>query len=523
MKNLIEHNTNCLIVVTKFSEFSYWNYKEVCEIAGAKYPTAPLGPMTVAALLPQNWNFKLIDENVDTLTPDHFKWADLICTGGMLPQQNEILKLIQKAHEAGKPVVVGGPDPTSQPEIYHDADFLVCGEGEVAIPIFLTDLASGATHGIYTSENMADMSNSVIPRFDLINFKNYLMVGIQFSRGCPFTCEFCDIIELYGRKPRMKSLGQILAELQKLYDLGYRGLVDFVDDNFIGNKHVVKKTLVEILKWSEKKKHPFYFSTEASINLAEDDDLLRLMRAVDFRMVFIGIETPDNEILKEMGKKQNVNKHIPDMITKILDYGIVVNGGFILGFDNETDKTAANMISLIENSGIAMAMAGLLFALPNTQLIRRLRIEGRMPDANVRPDTSTGIDQFSSGLNFKTARPRINILNDFAQVIAHIYHPKNYFERVKRIACQIRPSGKFKPDLSTIFRLALAFMKVSVRLGFNRKTGFLYWSLLARVGIKNFKGLETAGNLAAMYIHFEKQSLYILNVTSDKIKNSLWD
>jgi radical SAM superfamily enzyme YgiQ (UPF0313 family) len=240
MRDLLEGPTRCLLVQTKFSAFSFWNYQDVCDIVGAKYPAAPLGLLTVAGLLPQHWIFRLIDENVEPLLDEHLLWADIVCTGGMLPQQKSMLEFIDRAHDLERIVIVGGPDPTSQPDLYNRADFLVLGEGEITIPMFLKDLRNGASSGTYVSAERANMLESVVPRYDLIRFRNYIMIGMQFIRGCPFNCEFCDVIELFGRTPRFKTNKQILKELQTLYDLGYRGHIDMVDDNFIGNKKKVK-------------------------------------------------------------------------------------------------------------------------------------------------------------------------------------------------------------------------------------------------------------------------------------------
>jgi len=515
--NKTNDNLKCLIIHPKFHRFSYWNYTDVCKIAGASYPSAPLGLLTMAAMLPKTWELVLVDENVEPLTNDHLEWADIICTGGMLSQQKKILEVIKTARLLGKPVVVGGPDPTAQPGVYDSADYVVCGEGEITIPLFLEDFKKGVAKGVYRTEELADMKKSVVPRYDLIDFKNYLNIGVQYSRGCPFTCEFCDIIEMYGRKPRLKTNEQILQELQYLYDLGYRGHVDFVDDNFIGNKPSVKQLLPEVERWSKARKYPFFFSTEASINLADDDQLLSMMRNVDFRYVFIGIETPDDNLLKEMGKKQNVRKPIADMVSKILKYGIVVNGGFIMGFDNETSSTKQNMIRLVEESNIPLAMVGLLYALPNTQLTRRLQKEGRISASPALPDGETGIDQFSSGLNFQTLRPKENILLDHADLMNTLYNNKRFFARVTRLGLGINPVLKHKPGLKKILQSIFIFLRLTRHLGFNKKTGLLYWGLLFKVLIKNIRGLETALNYAAMYIHFGKQSEYIVNLARKRV------
>jgi radical SAM superfamily enzyme YgiQ (UPF0313 family) len=520
MKNLMEKGTRCLIVQTEFSDLSFWNYVDTCKIAGAKYPAAPLGLLTVAALLPQQWEFKLIDENVEPLLGEHFGWADVVCIGGMLPQQQRMISTIDDAHQHGCPVVVGGPDPSSQPDLYRSADYLVHGEGEITIPMLIQDLEKGSLSGEYKSLDMADMAKAVVPRFDLIRFQDYIQVGIQYSRGCPFNCEFCDIIELYGRKSRTKTPEQIIKELQTLYNLGYRGHVDFVDDNFIGNKKNVKKVLPVIKEWSKAKNYPYYFSTESSINLADDENLLQMMKDVDFRFVFVGIETPDDEILKLTNKKINVNRSIVEAVNKISSYGMIVNAGFIIGFDNETDQTAQNMIQCVQDSGICMAMVGKLYALPKTQLARRLEREGRMfEDGSTLSDTNTDLDQMTSGLNFITTRPRLDVLKDYNHVIEYIYNPERYYERILTTSLNLRPDYKYKPDIVKLLKNLKVFLKVCMKVGFSKTSGWLYWKTLFTVIVKNPRGIEATVNLAAMYIHFHKQSKFVIDLTKKEIKS----
>jgi radical SAM superfamily enzyme YgiQ (UPF0313 family) len=517
MSHLLENGTRCLLIQSKFPAFNFWNYVDVCKIVGAKYPTPPLGLLTVAALFPQQWEFKLLDENVESLRDEHFEWADIICSGGMLPQQRSVLSIIDKAHQYGCPVVVGGPDPTSQPHLYESADYLVLGEGEITIPMFIQDLGKGCKSGEYKSSEKADMTKVVVPRFDLIRFKDYLQVGIQYSRGCPFNCEFCDIIEFYGRKSRTKTPEQIVKELQTLYDFGYRGLLDIVDDNFIGNKMNVKKVLPTIREWSEVNNFPFYFGAEASINLAEDDKLLQMMRDVDFRFVFIGIESPEDEVLAFIQKPQNINKSIPDAIRKICSYGMVVNAGFIMGFDNESDQTAEKMIECIQDSGVCMAMLGMLFAIPNTQLTRRLKREGRLfEEDSIQMDGA--FDQMTSGLNFITKRPRLDILKDFVRALKYIYKPMNYYKRVIHTGLSIKPAYKYRPDIVRKLKMLKAFLKVCYYAGFNKTTGWLYCKMFFAVLLKNPRGIEAAVNMAAMFIHLHKQSKFIIDLTNRKIE-----
>jgi len=508
----------CLLIHPKFSPYSFWNFIDVCKIVGAKYLAAPLGLMTVAALLPKEWELKLIDANVEPLLEEHFEWADIVCTGGMLPQQIGILDIINLSHQKQLPVIVGGPDPTSQPHLYKSADYLVLGEGEITIPMFLNDLEIGCKSGEYVSSGFADMTKAVVPRYDLINFKNYVHLNVQFTRGCPYNCEFCDIIELYGRKPRSKSPEQIIKELQTLYDLNYRGHVDIVDDNFIGNKKNVKIILQALKGWSEKNNYPFYYGIETSINLTDDDELLQMMKDVDFRLVFMGIESPDDDVIEKVNKKINMNRSIVEAARKIYSYGMVINAGFIIGFDYESDQTTKKMIECIQNSGICTAMLGLLYALPNTQLTRRLKQEGRLfYESSTFTDNETQIDQASSGLNFITVRPRIDILRDFVDVLKYIYEPEHYFERVIRTCRNLKITNKYKHNFAKTLKNLRSFARIVRQVGFNRKTDKHFWKMFFTVLFKNPRAIEWGISLSVMFIHFYKHSKFIINLTNEQI------
>ncbi|MBX6327221.1 MAG: B12-binding domain-containing radical SAM protein [Pseudolabrys sp.] len=423
-----------LLVYPRFVQNSFWNYTDSCRVVGARYPAAPLGLITVAALLPQSWQFKLVNRNTEELTGDDLAWADLVMTGGMLNQQPDCLRVIELCHRHGRPVVVGGPDVTSSPHIYEAADFRVVGEAEDVINDFVAAWERGERTGIFSAERFTiDVTKSPLPRFDLLKLDHYLYVCVQYSRGCPFTCEFCDIIELYGRKPRTKTTEQMLAELERLYWLGFRGHVDFVDDNLIGNKKALKQFLPALAKWQETHGYPFEFSTEASINLADDDELLEMMREANFFAVFIGIESPDPETLTQTRKKQNTRRDIAECVHKIYGYGMFVTAGFIVGFDSEAASIAEAMIAFIDECAIPVAMVGLLYALPNTQLTRRLADEGRLHDGHdVMSDDRAG-DQCWLGINFEPKRPLRDILDDYRRILAHIYDPAAYARRLDRL------------------------------------------------------------------------------------------
>ncbi len=501
--------TRCLLVSPRFPEFSYWNYREVCELFGARYPAAPLGLVTVAALLPSDWDLRLLDLNVQEMDPALIDWADIVLAGCMIPQQQAMLDLIDLVHARGKRIAVGGQDPTSQPEVYARADYRVLDEGEATIPLFLADLAAGATRGVYRSAEKPDVTRSPTPRFDLLALRKYLHVGVQFSRGCPFNCEFCDIIELYGRTPRTKMPAQMLRELECLDRLGYRGHVDFVDDNFIANKKAVAEFLTELVPWSRRRGFPFYFSTEATINLAEDAKLLGLMEAVDFRYVFVGIETPDRELLIRTQKKQNLRHPVVDSVRRLNEHGMVVTAGFILGFDGESRDAAEATVACVEAAGISMAMVGLLTALPNTQLTRRLAREGRLPEGYSlqRPGD---VDQASSGLNFTPSRPRAEILADYASMLRRLYSPPSYFARVLTLARRLRRTPKQLGATRGRGTELAALCRVTWRLGFGRGTAGHFWRAVLTVLRTRPANFEAAMQLIALFLHFRKHTAYVL-------------
>ena len=299
------------MIYPRFTAESFWNFSEACELVGARYPAIPLGLITVAALLPKSWNVRLVNRNTEELAESDLAWADMVMTGGMLFQQSDTLRIIDMCRERGLPVVVGGPDATSSPHRYETANFRVLGEVEGIIQDFIAAWDEGKREGMLVAPKFqVDVTKTPIPRFDLLKFDQYLYIGVQFSRGCPFTCEFCDIIELYGRSPRTKTHEQMLAELEALYQLGYRGHVDFVDDNLIGNKKAIKAFLPVLEVWVKEHDYPFEFTTEASLNLADDDELLEMLKRCNFFAVFVGIESPDTETLIAMRKKQNTRRSI---------------------------------------------------------------------------------------------------------------------------------------------------------------------------------------------------------------------
>ena len=510
-----------LLVYPRFTADTFWSFRETCEVIGVRYPAIPLGLITVAALLPPEWNTRLVDCNTSDLTDADINGVDLVMTGGMLPQQLDALAIIERCRRLGKPVAVGGPDATSSPQHYARADFLVLGEAEPIMSEFVTAWNSGERTGRLEAEKFTtDVTTSPVPRFELLNIKNYLYVGVQFSRGCPFSCEFCDIIELFGRVPRAKSTPQMLGELDRLYELGYRGQVDFVDDNMIGNKKALKLFLPHLIEWQEKRGFPFEFSTESSVNLADDEALLDMLRDARFIAIFVGIESPDTETLIATQKKQNTRRSLAESIDKIYAAGIFVTAGFILGFDSEREGVAQGMIDCIEDTAIPVCMVGLLYALPNTQLTRRLEREGRLHVGNdVAVEEGYG-DQCTSGLNFETTRPRRDILTDYLRVIETIYPPRAWFARLREMGRRLG-GGKgslLPPSRKEALRDAWRMTRLLWFMTAMRPTWAPHvWFTLADCAWRNPKGLRGVISVMALYLHLGPFSREIAKTIREEI------
>ncbi len=517
-----DERLHCLLVQPKFADNNFWNYTSVAHCVGAKTPAAPLGLLTVAALLPQQWHFTLVDLNVRPITDAEWEAADIICVGGMLPQQPGILEIIDRACATDKYVVVGGADPSSQPEIYAAADARVLGEGENTIEIWLDSWRAGQPYGIFTHVDRPDVTTAPIPRFDLIDFSDYVHIGVQFSRGCPFNCEFCDIIELYGRIPRSKNAEQFIAELDALYESGYRGWVDVVDDNFVGNKRVVKPMLKQLREWSEARNYPFFFSTEATMNMADDSELLELMRDVEFRFVFMGIETPDPTLLAATQKRVNAMAPIADRIGRVYDHGIGVTAGFIMGFDEEQGGNDQMLIECIETTGIVIAMVGLLVALPNTQLARRLQAEKRLLSADMNllddPDGTyqlvtagshaEGADQ-AAGLNFVTTRDRVEIYREYQTVLAQIYDPRQFMDRVLSTARRIKLKRKHKAGIRESWRDLKALVGLAWWMTKRKDVRRYYWRNVWQTAWLGGGKFDFAQSMMMMFMHLGPQSKHV--------------
>ncbi len=507
--------TRVLMVYPAFFGETFWNYSEVCKLLGARYTAAPLGLITVAAMLPDTWDIRLVNRNTEELNEDDVAWADMVMTGGMLLQQEDTLQIIRLAHKHGKHTVVGGPDATSSPHIYAESDFQVIGEAEGVIDQFIAAWENGERSGTFTAEKFAiDVTKTPIPRFDLLKFDHYLYIGVQYSRGCPFTCEFCDIIELYGRSPRAKTHEQMLAELERLYELGYRGHVDFVDDNLIGNKKAVKAFLPHLAKWVKEKEYPFEFSTEASINLSDDAELMGLMRDANFFAVFVGIESPDPETLRLMRKKQNTRRNIAESIHKIYSYGMFVNAGFILGFDSESVSVADAMVDLIEDAAIPLCIVGLLYALPGTQLTRRLAKEGRL---HANHDVFSPGDQCTHGINFDPVRPMRDILLDYKSILSRVFDPVVYAKRLDRLISMLDRSGRPNKLAQGDLRASFSDLEKVHRIMSELPERDVFWKVFTNCVKTNPSVVSSVLLLMAVFLHLRPYSQHIIKRIDERL------
>ena len=514
-----------LMIHPRFMGGSFWSFEMTSRMYGAEYPMPPLGLATVAAMLPEDWSIRLMDRNIETVTDEDILAADLVMTGGMLPQREDFLHVIAWVQRLGRKVAVGGPDVMSSPSVYEHADFIVTGEAEGVIGDLVAAWRAGAERGRFDPERFkADVTASPIPRFDLLRRSKYLQMTVQYSRGCPFTCEFCDIIELFGRRPRTKTNAQMLTELDAIYALGYRGHVNFVDDNLIGNKKAVKLFLPELIRWQEEHKYPFDFSTEASLNLADDEDLMNMLARAGFIGVFIGIESPDEDVLAATKKKQNTRRNIAQSVHKVYASGLSVLAGFIVGFDEEKGNVGEAVADLIDEAAIPVAMVGLLYALPETELSRRLDREGRLhPASYVDASIAAGsADQCTQGLNFDTLRPREAILRDFRTVIARTYDLPRYHGRVRRMASLMRfDHAKIDVLRSGFIKNATFALRLSYHLGVRAKEGKrLYWGTLLHAVRTDSRSLEAVFLSLAAFTHTGPFSKKVLGAIDAKIEEA---
>jgi radical SAM superfamily enzyme YgiQ (UPF0313 family) len=459
---------------------TFWSYEKILDLVNRKVLLPPLGLVTVAAILPQEWEFKLVDRNIRPATEAEWEWADIVIFSAMIVQKQDLLEQIQEAKRRGKLVAVGGPYPTSTPHNVQNvgADFLILDEGEITLPMFVEAIQRGEKSGTFRTAEKPDVTSTPVPRFDLLELNAYDMMSVQFSRGCPFQCEFCDIIVLYGRKPRTKTPEQLLAELDYLYELGWRRGVFMVDDNFIGNKRNVKLLLKELKVWMQEHQYPFKFDTEASVDLAQDQELLDLMVDCGFSAVFLGIETPDEDSLQLTKKFQNTRNSLIDAVQTIIKSGLRPMAGFIIGFDGEKAGAGDRIVRFAEQAGIPSTTFAMLQALPNTALWHRLKKEGRL-----RENTESNINQ-TTLMNFIPTRPLEELAREYVEAFCALYDPVQYLDRTYRCFLMMGTPKWKAPFKMPEWVVIKALLIVIWRQGIKRETRWKFWhhlfSLLKR-------------------------------------------
>lgn len=475
---------------------TFWSLKHALRFVSKKALLPPLGLLTVASMLPGSFEKKVVDMNVTRLRDRHLKWADMVFLTGMVIQKKSVDQIIERCRKLNVKLVAGGPLFTAFPEAYVDKiDHLVLKEAEITLPAFLKDLAKGCPDPFYTTRERPELTETPIPQWNLINMKKYALMGLQYSRGCPFNCDFCDVTRLFGHVLRTKSTDQIMAELDSLYAAGWRGELFFVDDNFIGKKQVLKKELLPaMITWMEEKNHPFCFNTQASINLADDEELMRLMVRAGFDCVFVGIESPDETSLTECHKVQNTGRDIVGAIKKIQRFGMQVQGGFIVGFDSDQPGVFDKMISLIQESGVVMAMVGLLNAPRGTALYKKLMHENRLTQA------PTG-DNMDCTMNFIPRMEIRELLGGYQKVLHTIYSQKYYCKRIKTFLENYNYKDAVIPKVR--YSGVKAFLRSMWRIGVVEKGKLHYWKLIFW-SMRQPRRLPLAVRFSIYGFHFRK-------------------
>jgi radical SAM superfamily enzyme YgiQ (UPF0313 family) len=494
---------------------TFWSFKHALSFISKRAVNPPLGLLTVAAMLPEEWEKRLVDMNVADLKDQDLQWADYVFISAMTIQKKSTEEVISRCKKMGIKIVAGGPLFSAAWEDFPEVDHLVLNEAEMTLPSFLEDLSQGQTKHLYTSQLFPNLENTPIPLWNLVEKKRYVSMNIQYSRGCPFHCEFCDITTLFGHRARTKSVSQVLNELESLYGLGWRGGVFFVDDNFIGNKKKLKEeVLPAMIDWMKKRNYPFTFDTEASIDLADDEELIRLMTRTGFDSIFIGIETPDDQALKECHKSQNRNRDLIHSVEKIQGFGLNVRAGFIVGFDNDSPDIFERQIEFIQKSKIITAMVGMLNAPRGSRLYERLKKEGRL----FKEATGDNTD-FSTNIVPKMGYEKL--VEGYKKIVHGVYSPRSYYERVKEYLRDYRPPEKKKIHfhiryLRWHFLYLIAPFKTFVLLGIMDKGRVYYWKLLFWSLFRRPKLLPLAITYSIYGFHFRKT--FGLNFGGDLIR-----
>ncbi len=487
-----------LLVYPRYPD-TFWSFRHALKFVSKKAAFPPLSLLTVAAMLPSEWEKKLVDLNVKPLSDHDILWADYVFMSGMSVQRHSAEEIIVRCNTLGRKVVAGGPLFTALHDEFKGVDHFVLNEAEITLKPFLADLAAGKPQHVYATGDWANIKETPVPQWDLIDFKNYASMNIQYSRGCPYDCEFCDITVLYGRVPRTKTKEQVIAELDSLYERGWKGSVFFVDDNFVGNRNKLKKEILPaIIEWMTQRRHPFYFNTEVSLNSADDDELMTLMVHAGFNAVFVGIESPNEASLEECKKIPNKKRDLAESVKKIQRFGMQVQGGFILGFDMDPASIFERLTNFIQETGIVTAMVGLLNAPRGTKLYKRLIEEGRILHFFSGDNTD-----FS--MNFVPKMNKESLIKGYKGVVKVLYSPQQYYQRVKRFMRDFKPPHVHHRKVFRVnFDDIKALFRSIVRLGMIEKERVYYWRLFFWSLFTRPKLFPLAITLSIYGFHFRK-------------------
>lgn len=484
---------NALLIYPECPE-TFWSFRHALSLIHKKSAQPPLGLLTVAGMLPEDWSLRLVDLNVARLTEADLEWAECALVSGMIVQRDSAHRVIARCKSAGLTVVAGGPLFTCEHELFDDVDHFVLNEAEVTLPLFLSDLEEGRARRVYRSDEFADLRGSPVPRWDLVDLRQYASMGVQFSRGCPYDCEFCNVTQLFGHRWRTKTAAQIIAELEALHALGWRGMIPFVDDNLNANRKCLRRDLLPALEEWRRNRRGVSFSAQVTIDLADDEELMRMMVRAGFDTVFIGIETLDDANLAECNKRQNRNRDLLEDVKRIQRAGLEVQGGFIVGFDHDTPSVFERLSEFIQKSGIATAMVGLLQAPVGTDLYERLKREGRISDL-VSGDNADGTTNIIPRMGLSSLQ------EGYRRMLLDLYSPRNYYRRMRTFLREYRPQGNGPgPKGSQIwaFFRSLYYLTMVGRERF-RYPGLLLWTLFTRP-----RALPTAFVLAVYGYHFRR-------------------
>jgi len=473
---------------------TFWSFRHVLRLVSKRSSLPPLGLLTIAAMLPAEWQLKLVDLNVQHLRDEDLAWADYVMLSAMMVQKDSVLEVVRRCRSAGKTLIAGGPLFATGHEAFAEIEHFVLGEAEDLMPELIADMTRGSLRHCYEAECRPDVTRVPVPRWDLLEPRHYVTMAVQFSRGCPFNCEFCDIIVMNGRVPRTKTPQQLVCELEALRQRGWKDMVFIVDDNFIGNRAQTKALLREIIAWRTRTRAKMGFFTEASVNLADDPELCDLMVKAGFRKVFVGIETPSTESLEECRKLQNQGRDLVDAVKVLQRSGLEVMGGFIVGFDSDSHDIFKRQFEFIQQSGVVTAMVGLLTALPKTRLYQRLLEEGRLLAASTGNNTQ-------AVLNFRTKLNREYLLEGYRELMKKLYEPRVYYQRICTFLDEHRARGPRGRLSSSDLR---AFLKSFWVLGVWHQGRRAFWKFLARTLVERPHQFHRAMELAIMGHHFRR-------------------